>query len=1112
MTPLDRFEILETLGTGDFAIVYKARDRELNREVAIKQIHQQFLAQPGRLEGFWREAQLLASLEHPNVVTIYDIVRPSGWIVMELMQGSLPQRAAGEPMNLDYLRVALFHCLHGLKHIHQSGILHGDVKPGNLFLDRRNRVKLGDFGLARRVASDDGSLLKGTTKYMAPEVGDDRFGAVGPASDLYSLGFSAYELMCGRHFADLFPGMSAFGRDQQIAWIMWHTAADRKLPEIQRVMEGVPADLSHVIQRLCEKDPKRRYRTADDALHDLVQPGQGKSPSEQQAESAAAASAEAAKQKRKRLLAIVAMSFSLALCLLMFFMPGSDAEPQKKKRPEAQQGLVKEINAQQRTITLDVGPDQKPIEYVVQGDDEFRLNNRIVTLRDVQPRDRILVKPETRDGQAMRVFELSRPVSHAGRIQELRPSRGSFVLAVQAVGEGSLELPMTIERDAQILVNELPATIDDLQDGDLVQVTYTDEERGRYVLKLTTKRRVIEQGGVLMDVADGRTVFCHFGPDDAEPLKLPVAEDCVVTLNKLRELKGAPLKVSDLRPGDRIIRLERDTELHGIEVYRQFPHEGSLRSVAFDDGSRESGVMEVSSDEGDSVRFQVGRDCQIKLGQEQVALADLQRQDKLKITHESPDLKNLTALSIEATRPTDESQWAIVIGVSGYDDQAIPPPKTAAADARRLYDVLLKRFAVPPEQALLLIDRSRVRLEQEVKAFAAKVPATGRLLVYYGGHAFVADDQVYLAPAALELDDVAGTGLPLAALIAELESSPAKEKVLYLDACHELPAELAAQQPSSARMVELFQASVPRPALKTVTVVTSCGGEERGQLNQEGSAGLFAAELAAGLTGEADENRDGLTAIELFEHVESRLAAAGGKQRPVRFPPDTTPPRISPEARQAIVALLGLANQPGVTADEAATAFAEADDLAANEPEPRLAYALVLLQLDKFTEALGFFEDVKFERPERLLGHQGSVWIKFLKRHYADGVEGLASMIDQVPPPKKAGQQYRQDHLELFQWAGVLREFALQQRGGRSDEAFDQLDQVVAKHAPEAQQAHQAGRNEALAKILNFTKQIDAAKTEEEKTQLRLPQRSLKSYADFPLEAARESIVKGLDN
>ena len=267
-----RYEILDTIASGEFATVSRARDRDLGREVAVKQIHAQYLADPRQLARYWQEAQLLASLQHANILTIYDVVRPRGWLILELMRGSLKPAAEGDPMDLDQLRLVLANCLTGLHFLHRNGVIHGDIKPSNILVAPPNRIKLGDFGLARRASNEEGSLLKGTTKYMAPELLSAQFGAVGPASDLYSLGFTAYELMVGSHFESLLPTLATFGRNKQLAWMMWHSTADVKLPDIQRVLEGVPEDLAHVIQRLIAKDQSQRYRSAHEALRDLQAP------------------------------------------------------------------------------------------------------------------------------------------------------------------------------------------------------------------------------------------------------------------------------------------------------------------------------------------------------------------------------------------------------------------------------------------------------------------------------------------------------------------------------------------------------------------------------------------------------------------------------------------------------------------------------------------------------------------------------------------------------------------------------------------------------------------------------------------------------------------------
>ena len=264
-----RYEILDTIASGEFATVSRARDRDLGREVAVKQIHAQYLADPRQLARYWQEAQLLASLQHPNILTIYDVVRPRGWLILELMRGSLKPVAEGDPMDLDQLRLVLANCLTGLRFPPSQ---RGDPRRHQAQQHPRrpaNRVKLGDFGLARRASNEEGSLLKGTTKYMAPELLSAQFGAVGPASDLYSLGFTAYELMVGSHFESLLPTLATFGRNKQLAWMMWHSTADVKLPDIQRVLEGVPEDLAQIIQRLIAKDQSQRYRSAREALRDL---------------------------------------------------------------------------------------------------------------------------------------------------------------------------------------------------------------------------------------------------------------------------------------------------------------------------------------------------------------------------------------------------------------------------------------------------------------------------------------------------------------------------------------------------------------------------------------------------------------------------------------------------------------------------------------------------------------------------------------------------------------------------------------------------------------------------------------------------------------------------
>ena len=276
-------------------------------------------------------------------------------------------------------------CLNALQFLHANGVIHGDIKPSNMLIDAQGRVKLGDFGLARRASDEGGSLLKGTTKYMAPELLSAQFGPVGPASDLYSLGFSAYELMCGKEFETLFPGLGSFGRDKQIAWMMWHAAADRNMPEINRVLEGVPDDLSRVIQRLVIKDQSRRYQSAKDALWDLrVSPTAGLVRPEEAEAAAEAAKAAAAKRKRRlRYTAILAAACSLVLCVGIFVW-SNQAPPAPVGPPPPIRGVVTYVQPQEAPpIVALLLPDGKPKEIKLDSQTAIFVNDERCLLRDL---------------------------------------------------------------------------------------------------------------------------------------------------------------------------------------------------------------------------------------------------------------------------------------------------------------------------------------------------------------------------------------------------------------------------------------------------------------------------------------------------------------------------------------------------------------------------------------------------------------------------------------------------------------------------------------------------------------------------------------------------------
>ncbi|MBI1900401.1 MAG: protein kinase [Planctomycetia bacterium] len=1106
-----RYEIICLIGQGDFAAVYKARDRELGREVAVKQIHRQFLADPKQLERYWQEAQLLAALEHPNVMTIYDIVRPMGWLVLELMQGSLKEKLAGQPMNLEYLRLTLFHCLHALKFLHSHGIIHGDVKPGNLMIDRRNRVKIGDFGLARRAASSDGSLLKGATKYMAPEVFGEQFGPVTPASDLYSLGFSAYELLCGEHFESLFPGLGAFGRDKQLAWIMWHSAPDRRLPEIKRVMEGVPEDLARVIERLIEKDPAKRYKTADQALADLVYKDQGGAGPSMTEEDEQARAKEVAAKRKKRVFATAAIAASLLLTLTIFFFGGGGSPKVKPFDPI--EGIVDKVELDQNQLVVASGP-KRDVRRRVQagGSAEIYLNERRVDLRDLQKDDEVRIERQARkEGDAeLRYFKIAalRPQTNRGRIREI--GSGKFHMSVDEGPDRGTSLELQVAK-IEIVLNGDPAKFEDLRAGDFVTVTYTPKHQLRYAGRVVATRAVAVQEGVVRNVDSSKQEITYSRESDGSLVTLPYKPDCEVTVNKLRFLAGAIIQPEELQPGDRILKIVRDTHIQRIDVHRTFTVTGTARAVRSEEGTPS---LDVAAGDDERFTFRVGPQCEVRLGAETVALAEVHTGDQVVVTHDSPDQKNLDALSIEASRPSDPTRFALLIAIETYDDKNVTPLPTARADAKQLQDALVRRYAVEPDHAVVLVDPSRIRLEQDLPDFLAKAAEASQLLVYFHGHAFVDDEQrVYLAPRDFALNRMDSSGLPLKSLVDQLEASSAREKVLLLDTAHAVKEDQVALQPSTARLVEAYKKTVPTPALRTLTVVASCSQDQRAVVRPD-HGGLFAETIALALTGRADKNADNrLNTAELFEFARGHMAGIVGvnnaRQTPELFLPNVDLPRLTEEAKKTLRTMVSHLGRERPNPDDVNALFDEAQLICGREPEPRLLQGLLLLKAKQYDDALAALEESKASHPPALDAQAGIGWLHFSRQKYVSGLVALIDMAKSVPEPKRAGQEYDPHALAVLKWAGVLREYADSQLDDRKE--FGQLDAAVAEHGQAAQQAYAAGRAETRKKLMEFEAKIRAAGTEQEQNRIRFDRMRIAHYAAFDFDAAGKRILAGLD-
>jgi eukaryotic-like serine/threonine-protein kinase len=254
---VDRYELGPTIGAGGMATVYAGHDRVLDRPVAIKLLGR--YQQADARARLVREARAAARLHHPNVVAVHDTGEHDGqpFIVMELVQGRSLAEELRERGRLDIeeaVGIALG-VLDGLAVAHAAGIVHRDVKPGNVLLPDGGGVKLTDFGIAKAVEDATGGLtatgtVLGTPNYLAPELISGAATA-GPSSDVYGVGCVLYELLTGR---PPFAGESSVA----IAYAHVHQPA----PDVTELRPEVPDDLASVVATAMRKDPAERYTDA----------------------------------------------------------------------------------------------------------------------------------------------------------------------------------------------------------------------------------------------------------------------------------------------------------------------------------------------------------------------------------------------------------------------------------------------------------------------------------------------------------------------------------------------------------------------------------------------------------------------------------------------------------------------------------------------------------------------------------------------------------------------------------------------------------------------------------------------------------------------------------
>ena len=270
---ITHYKILEKLGEGGMGVVYKARDTHLDRFAAIKMLPTEQVADPERKRRFIQEAKAASALNHPSIITIYDIDQTEGvdFIAMEYVAGkTLDDMIPRKGMRLSLALKYAVQIADALARAHGAGIIHRDLKPSNVMVDEHGLVKVLDFGLAKLTEASgpeaetaatrtgEGTVL-GTAAYMSPEQAEGK--RIDARSDIFSFGSALYEMLTGQR---------AFRGDTRASTIA--SILREKPKPISQVAEGLPRDAEKIVRRCLRKDPEHRFQTMADlrvALEEL---------------------------------------------------------------------------------------------------------------------------------------------------------------------------------------------------------------------------------------------------------------------------------------------------------------------------------------------------------------------------------------------------------------------------------------------------------------------------------------------------------------------------------------------------------------------------------------------------------------------------------------------------------------------------------------------------------------------------------------------------------------------------------------------------------------------------------------------------------------------------
>ena len=259
---IGRYDILESVGTGGFATVYRAQDSQLGRIVALKVLHPHLAGDSQYVERFTREARLAASINHPNVVTIHEVGQDGNthFIAMEFLPSSLEALSQQASLSLPQALALSRQVALGLQAAHQQAVVHRDLKPANILLTSDGSPKVTDFGIARAAELSNmtaSGMILGTPNYMSPEQAQGR--PVDARSDIYSLGCVLYQMLTG-----------TLPFEATTPWEVIRRHIEEAPRPVRQLNGDIPAGVEQLVDRCLAKNPNQRYQSARELAQALA--------------------------------------------------------------------------------------------------------------------------------------------------------------------------------------------------------------------------------------------------------------------------------------------------------------------------------------------------------------------------------------------------------------------------------------------------------------------------------------------------------------------------------------------------------------------------------------------------------------------------------------------------------------------------------------------------------------------------------------------------------------------------------------------------------------------------------------------------------------------------